>query len=132
MPPPLALVAALGGFSGLFPKTFWESPPPPVYRRATTDRTAPEADPRLPLPQLLLFALQHVLVMAAAPITSVFLVAKALDLPAELTVNIISATFLLCGLGAILQSLGTAEKAAEIEPFKTAANAVRRTTAKAA
>ena len=81
-----------------------------------TDSTAPEADPRLPLPQLLLFALQHVLVMAAAPITSVFLVAKALDLPAELTVNLISATFLLCGLGAILQSLGTAGMGARL-PF---------------
>lgn len=81
-----------------------------------TDSPAPEADPRLPLPQLLLFALQHVLVMAAAPITSVFLVAKALDLPAELTVNLISATFLLCGLGAILQSLGTAGMGAKL-PF---------------
>lgn len=81
-----------------------------------TDSTAPEAEPRLPLPQLLLFALQHVLVMAAAPITSVFLVAKALDLPAELTVNLISATFLLCGLGAILQSLGTAGMGARL-PF---------------
>ena len=73
-------------------------------------------DTVLPWPQLLLFGLQHVLVMAAAPITSVFLVAKALDLPSELTVNLISATFLMCGLGAILQSLGTAKMGAKL-PF---------------
>ena len=73
-------------------------------------------DTVLPWPQLLLFGLQHVLVMAAAPITSVFLVAKALDLPSDLTVNLISATFLMCGLGAILQSLGTAKMGAKL-PF---------------
>lgn len=56
--------------------------------------------------QTLLFGLQHVLVMAAVPITSVFLVAKALGLPADLTVNLISATFLMCGLGSLLQSFG--------------------------
>ncbi|WP_460482553.1 uracil-xanthine permease family protein [Comamonas humi] len=63
-------------------------------------------DAMLPWSQMLLFGLQHVLVMAAVPITSVFLVAKALDLSAALTVNLISATFLLCGLGSLLQSLG--------------------------
>jgi uracil-xanthine permease len=63
-------------------------------------------DAVLPLSQLLLFGLQHVLVMAAVPITSVFLVAKALGLPAALTVNLISATFLLCGVGTLLQSFG--------------------------
>ena len=35
-----------------------------------------------------------------------FLVAKALGLSAALTVNLISATFLLCGLGTLLQSFG--------------------------
>ncbi|MEP7057496.1 MAG: solute carrier family 23 protein [Caldimonas sp.] len=60
----------------------------------------------LPLPQLVLFGLQHVLVMAAVPITSVFLVAKALNLPSALTVNLISATFLVCGLGTLMQSFG--------------------------
>ena len=63
-------------------------------------------DAVLPFSQLLLFGLQHVLVMAAVPITSVFLVAKALGLSAALTVNLISATFLLCGLGTLLQSFG--------------------------
>ena len=78
--------------------------------RVSDDRSAapavPGVDAVLPLSQLLLFGLQHVLVMAAVPITSVFLVAKALALPAALTVNLISATFLLCGLGTLLQSFG--------------------------
>lgn len=54
----------------------------------------------------LLFGLQHVLVMAAVPITSVFLVAKALNLTDQLTVNLMSSTFLVCGLGTLLQSIG--------------------------
>ncbi|HEY2255597.1 MAG TPA: solute carrier family 23 protein [Variovorax sp.] len=66
----------------------------------------PAVDAVLPIPQLLLFGLQHVLVMAAVPITSVFLVAKALGLSPALTVNLISATFLLCGVGTLLQSFG--------------------------
>ena len=63
-------------------------------------------DEKLPLPKLFLFGLQHVLVMAASPITSVFLVAGALNLSSELTLNLISATFLICGLGSLLQSFG--------------------------
>jgi uracil-xanthine permease len=63
-------------------------------------------DTVLPIPQLLLFGLQHVLVMAAVPITSVFLVAKALGLSPSLTVNLISATFLMCGVGTLVQSFG--------------------------
>ncbi|VTU30505.1 Uric acid transporter UacT [Variovorax sp. SRS16] len=66
----------------------------------------PAVDAVLPLGQLLVFGLQHVLVMAAVPITSVFLVAKALGLSQALTVNLISATFLLCGVGTLLQSFG--------------------------
>lgn len=72
---------------------------------STTSGTHP-VDTVLPIPQLFLFGLQHVLVMAAVPITSVFLVTKALGLPAALTVNLISATFLMCGVGSLLQSLG--------------------------
>jgi uracil-xanthine permease len=63
-------------------------------------------DERLPLAKLILFALQHVLVVAASPITAVFLVAKALGLSSALTVDLISATFLVCGLGTLLQSFG--------------------------
>jgi uracil-xanthine permease len=47
-----------------------------------------------------------VLVVAASPITAVFLVAKALGLSSALTVDLISATFLVCGLGTLLQSFG--------------------------
>jgi uracil-xanthine permease len=59
------------------------------------------------MPQrLILLGLQHVLVMAASPITAVFLVGKALNLTSDITVNLISATFLMCGLGSLLQSFG--------------------------
>ncbi len=54
----------------------------------------------------LLLALQHVLVVAATPITSVFLIAKALHFTDTVTASVLSATFLMCGLGAILQSPG--------------------------
>lgn len=63
-------------------------------------------DERLPASRLFLLGLQHVLVMAASPITSVFLVARALNLPTDTTLNLISATFLVAGLGSILQSIG--------------------------
>lgn len=63
-------------------------------------------DAVLPARKLLLFGLQHVLVMAASPITSVFLVSRALNLEPALSLNLISATFLACGFGSILQSFG--------------------------
>ena len=63
-------------------------------------------DEVLPTHQLVLFGLQHVLVMAASPITAVFLISKALSFPTDLTLNLISATFLICGIGTLLQSFG--------------------------
>ena len=63
-------------------------------------------DELLPPTQLVLFGLQHVLVMAASPITAAFLVSRALSFSPELTLNLISATFLICGLGTLLQSFG--------------------------
>ncbi|SMO85556.1 uracil-xanthine permease family protein [Paracoccus laeviglucosivorans] len=63
-------------------------------------------DERLPLRNLVLYGLQHVLVMAASPITAVFLVAQTLGFEPALTVSIISATFLVCGIGSLLQSFG--------------------------
>lgn len=74
------------------------------------------ADERLPLKDLVLYGLQHVLVMAASPITAVFLVAQTLGFEPALTVSIISATFLVCGLGSILQSVGPAGFGARL-PF---------------
>ncbi|SPB18025.1 nucleobase:cation symporter [Caballeronia novacaledonica] len=73
-------------------------------------------DERLPLAKLILFGLQHVLVVAASPITAVFLVAKALGLSSALTVDLISATFLVCGLGTLLQSFGPLKFGARL-PF---------------
>lgn len=75
----------------------------------TTTRLASPGDPadeRLPTRSLFLFGFQHVLVMAASPITAVFLVAQTLNFDTALTVSLISATFLICGLGSILQSFG--------------------------
>jgi uracil-xanthine permease len=63
-------------------------------------------DQLLPARKLIPFGLQHVLVMAASPITAVFLISKALNLSPELTINLISATFLVCGIGSLLQSFG--------------------------
>lgn len=80
-------------------------------------QTTPDpADEVLPTRTLLLFGLQHVLVMAASPITAVFLVSKALGLSGELTVSLISATFLACGLGTLLQSFGPGRLGARL-PF---------------
>lgn len=77
-----------------------------------TDLLEPGTDPvepvdeRLPLRKMLIFGLQHVLVMAASPITAAFLIGKSLDLPDTVTIGIMSATFLACGLGTLLQSTG--------------------------
>jgi uracil-xanthine permease len=63
-------------------------------------------DQILPARQLLALGLQHLLVMAASPITAAFVVSRALNLPPDVTVNLISATFLVCGLGSLLQAFG--------------------------
>ncbi|MDE1947294.1 MAG: purine/pyrimidine permease [Burkholderiales bacterium] len=78
--------------------------------------SAAPVDARLPLGQLLVFGLQHVLVMAAVPLTSVFLVARALNLGTGLTLQLISATFLVCGLGSLLQAFGPLKFGARL-PF---------------
>lgn len=83
---------------------------------ATVDDSIDPTDQILPARSLALFGLQHVLVMAAAPITAVFLVSKALGLSDALAVSLISATFLVCGLGTILQSFGFAGFGARL-PF---------------
>ena len=63
-------------------------------------------DEILPLRRLVPLAVQHVFVMAASPISAVFLVSQTLHLSSALTVNLLSATFILSGLGTILQSWG--------------------------
>lgn len=72
----------------------------------STPSTRHPVDEILPLRRLVPLGLQHVLVMAAAPISSVFLVSKTLGLSDELTNNLLSATFILSGLGTLLQSFG--------------------------
>lgn len=63
-------------------------------------------DEILPLHQMLLFAIQHILVMVAAPISSVFLIVSALSLPPEVSAALLASVFILSGLGSILQSAG--------------------------
>ena len=53
-----------------------------------------------------LLALQHVMVAAATPITAVVLISQALHFTSDVTASLLSATFMMCGLGAILQSRG--------------------------
>ena len=63
-------------------------------------------DEVLPLRKMIPLGIQHVVVMAATPISAVFLVSQTLGLRSDLTVNLLSATFILSGLGTILQSWG--------------------------
>lgn len=68
---------------------------------------APAAvDEVLPWRRLFAFGMQHVLMMAASPIASVFLMSKALNFPPALAMQLLSATFVICGLGTLLQSFG--------------------------
>ncbi|MFI9743600.1 uracil-xanthine permease family protein [Streptomyces sp. NPDC052494] len=61
---------------------------------------------RVPLRRLAPLAAQHVLAMIAAPVSTVFLVAGTLKMPPGATASLLSAVLLLCGAGALLQSLG--------------------------
>ncbi|MER7716390.1 uracil-xanthine permease family protein [Streptomyces flaveolus] len=63
-------------------------------------------DEARPLGRILLFGVQHVLVMAATPISAIFLMSATLRLDAGLTVDLLSAAFVLSGVGSLLQSLG--------------------------
>ncbi|MEW2218003.1 uracil-xanthine permease family protein [Streptomyces sp. NPDC006990] len=79
--------------------------PDPAAAGAAGPPKHPVDDPR-PVHRMLLFGIQHVLVMAATPISSVFLVSSTLHLTPALTANLLSAAFVLSGLGSLLQSLG--------------------------
>ncbi|MGI4802506.1 MAG: uracil-xanthine permease family protein [Janthinobacterium lividum] len=61
---------------------------------------------RIPLARLLLLGLQHLLVMAAAPLTSGLIVGAALHLDPSAIGGLIATLFLVCGLGTLLQSIG--------------------------
>ncbi|MDI3405054.1 uracil-xanthine permease family protein [Streptomyces cavernicola] len=82
-------------------------PPSATATGATTAPTAPHpVDERRPLGRILLFGVQHVLVMAATPISAIFLMSATLRLDAGLTVDLLSAAFVLSGVGSLIQSLG--------------------------
>lgn len=59
-----------------------------------------------PVGKLIPFAIQHILVMIATPISSVFLIGSSLHLSEELTGSILASVFVFCGLGSLLQSVG--------------------------
>ncbi|MFF7177218.1 solute carrier family 23 protein [Streptomyces sp. NPDC008121] len=63
-------------------------------------------DESRPWGRILLFGIQHVLVMAATPISAIFLMSATLRLDAGLTVDLLSAAFVLSGAGSLVQSLG--------------------------
>ncbi|WP_183724032.1 MULTISPECIES: uracil-xanthine permease family protein [Paraburkholderia] len=82
-----------------------------------TAAASPHAvDARPPFWKLVLFGLQHVLSMAASPITAVFLLAKLLGLDSALTVQLIGSTFFVCGVGTLIQSIGVGPVGARL-PF---------------
>lgn len=59
-----------------------------------------------PVSRLIPFAIQHILVMVAGPISSVFLIVGTLNLPAHLSSALLCSVFVFSGLGSILQSVG--------------------------
>ncbi|WP_020659127.1 uracil-xanthine permease family protein [Amycolatopsis benzoatilytica] len=59
-----------------------------------------------PVRRMLPLGLQHVLVMAATPISAVFLISKSFGLDQRTTVDLLAAAFVLSGIGALVQSLG--------------------------
>lgn len=61
-----------------------------------------------PITRMIPFGFQHVLVMAATPISSVFLVSETLGLSSDLTVKLLAAAFVFSGTGTLIQSLGPA------------------------
>ncbi|WP_044364653.1 solute carrier family 23 protein [Streptomyces natalensis] len=88
--------------------------PPRTAAPATSG--PPAVDERLPLPRLLPLAAQHVLAMIASPLSSVFLIAAGLHLSPGGTASLLSATLVVCGAGALLQSFGVLRTGARL-PF---------------
>ncbi|MGY0487517.1 uracil-xanthine permease family protein [Streptomyces sp. WG-D5] len=73
---------------------------------AVAERAVEPVDERLPLKRLVPLACQHLLAGVAAPVSSVILIATTLKLSTAQTASLLSATLVLCGVGALLQSLG--------------------------
>jgi uracil-xanthine permease len=79
---------------------------PGAEQRSPAPPTPHPVDESRPLGRILLFGIQHVLVMAATPISAIFLMSATLHLDPRLTVNLLSAAFVLSGIGSLIQSLG--------------------------
>ncbi|MGC5614706.1 uracil-xanthine permease family protein [Georgenia sp. Z1491] len=73
---------------------------------STDERRPHPVDEIPPVRKIVPFGLQHVLVMSAAPISSVFLVGASLQLEPDLIVQLLSITFVFSGIGSIIQSMG--------------------------
>ncbi|MEV7611827.1 uracil-xanthine permease family protein [Streptomyces sp. NPDC089799] len=73
---------------------------------APADEPTHPVDESRPRGRILLFGIQHVLVMAATPISAIFLMSATLRLDPALTVKLLSAAFVLSGIGSLIQSLG--------------------------
>ena len=56
--------------------------------------------------RIVAYALQNVMVMAISPIAAVLLISQPLGISSKDTVSLISSTFLICGIGTIIQSIG--------------------------
>ena len=67
--------------------------------------TAP-VDEVLPVTQMILYGLQHVLVMYAGAVAVPLVVGNAVGLPPEHIILLISADLFICGAATIVQSLG--------------------------
>ena len=67
--------------------------------------TAP-VDEVLPITQMILYGLQHVLVMYAGAVAVPLVVGNAVGLPAEHIILLISADLFICGAATIVQSMG--------------------------
>ena len=77
----------------------------PAEKQSDQQSTHP-VDQYRPLRSLVPFGLQHVLVMAAAPISTVFLISRSLGLSPDLTSSLMTSVFVFSGLGTLVQSLG--------------------------
>lgn len=71
----------------------------------STASTAP-VDEVLPITQMILYGLQHVLVMYAGAVAVPLVVGNAVGLPAEHIILLISADLFICGAATIVQSMG--------------------------
>ncbi|WP_019632391.1 uracil-xanthine permease family protein [Actinomadura atramentaria] len=71
---------------------------------SSDERTGDGTSERVAPARLLPLAVQHVLAMIATPISAAFMISAGLGLSTARTASLLSATLVLCGVGALLQS----------------------------